>query len=72
MNVKWNTHSINIKLLENNWYELTLRAKANTNKVLLMFGPTDNQNWVLKWEGPTKTKQNSVIDISSIKIEQLD
>lgn len=40
-----------IKKLQNSWYQCTLKVKPNTDKINIIFGPTDNSKTVNGWEG---------------------
>jgi hypothetical protein len=60
-----------IKKGKEDWYEVTVKVKPNTNTIKLVFGPTDLELPLIKWVSPTSKISNTFIDFSSIKIEEL-
>lgn len=58
----------NIKIMENNWLECKIKAKANIDKIKIIFGPTDMDKATGVWEGKSEIPShvNSTIPTFSI------
>ncbi len=66
----FNEESATIKSLGNNWYLCTLMAKANVDKVNVIFGPSNIDKKASNWEGPTKTKSSVIVIPNSLELKE--
>ena len=54
------------------WFKITLKVRPNTDYIKLVFGPTDFDKPIVRWVTPTPNKPNIYIDISSIKVVEVE
>lgn len=60
-----------INTLENGWFELTVEAKVSSDKVHLVFGPTNGENWNSRWEWGIKKNVEAIVDLSSLELSEI-
>jgi hypothetical protein len=59
-----------IKALGNDWYTCTLFGEVNTKNLHVIFGPTDKDKEVPKWEGGTKNNNDVYLVNNSIEFKK--
>jgi len=61
---------VQIKKLNNNWYECSIEAEMNIDYIKIIFGPTDSRN-ITSWDKKSSIGREVLIPEGCIKIEKV-